>query len=125
MCPELPAIDAAIFPAYLDGLAAEDYKVDPAQVRAGYVGGLAARSALCAIPVEKLGQAPTAELTELFVDRLKLTRLMVDMAREVILPSQRHAAEGRASWPSATSSAMLCSRSALCHFRRRTAGEDR
>ena len=81
---ELPAIDAAIFPAYLDGLAAEDYKVDPAQVRAGYVGGLAARSALCAIPVEKLGQAPTAELTELFADRLKLTRLMVDMAREVI-----------------------------------------
>ncbi len=49
----LPAIDAEIFPAYLDGLAAEDYQVDPAQVRAGYVGSLAARSALCAIPVER------------------------------------------------------------------------
>jgi hypothetical protein len=81
---ELPAIDAAIFPAYLDGLAAEDYKVDPAQVRAGYVGGLAARSALCAIPVEKLGQPPTEELTQLCADRLRLTRLMLDMARDVL-----------------------------------------
>ena len=82
---ELPAIDAEIFPAYLDGLAAEDYKVDPAQVRAGYVGGLAARSALCAVPVERLGSEPaTADTMSLFVQRLRLTRLMVDMAREVI-----------------------------------------
>jgi hypothetical protein len=62
---QLAAIDAEIFPAYLDGLAEEDYKVDPARVRAGYVGSLAAHSALCAIPVEKLGlEAPTAGLTE-------------------------------------------------------------
>ena len=51
---QLAAIDAAIFPAYLDGLASEDYKADPAQVRLGYLGSLAARSALCAIPVELL-----------------------------------------------------------------------
>lgn len=81
---QLPAIDAEIFPSYLDGLAAEDYKVDPGQVRAGYVGSLAARSALCAIPVEKLGpEAPTAEVARLFVQRLRLTRLMLEMAREV------------------------------------------
>jgi hypothetical protein len=42
----ISAIDAEIFPAYLAGLAAEDYKVDPAKVRAGYLGSLAARSAL-------------------------------------------------------------------------------
>jgi hypothetical protein len=44
----IPDIDAEIFPAYLAGLAAEEYKADPAQVRAGYLGSLAARSALCA-----------------------------------------------------------------------------
>lgn len=81
---QLPAVDAEIFPAYLDGLAAEDYKVDPAQVRAGYVGSLAARSALCAIPVERLGSEPaSAETMALLVQRLQLTRLMLELAREV------------------------------------------
>jgi hypothetical protein len=81
---ELAAIDAEIFPAYLDGLAAEDYKVDPTQVRAGYVGGLAARSALCALPLERLGGSdPDGEIEALMVTRLRLTRVLVDMAREV------------------------------------------
>jgi hypothetical protein len=80
---ELPAIDAAIFPAYLDGLAAEDYQADPAQVRIGYVGSMAARSALCAIPVERLGQPPTEVQMQLFTDRLRLTRLMLEMAAEI------------------------------------------
>ena len=81
---ELAAIDAEIFPAYLDGLAAEDYKVEPAQVRAGYVGGLAARSALCALPLEQLGGSdPDGEIEALMTVRLRLTRVLVDMAREV------------------------------------------
>jgi hypothetical protein len=78
----LPAIDAEIFPAYLDGLAAEDYKADPAQVRAGYLGSLAARSALCALPFEELGQ-PTAEAEERFALRLRLTRQMLDLAGQL------------------------------------------
>jgi hypothetical protein len=81
---QLAAIDAEIFPAYLDGLAAEDYKVEPAQVRAGYVGGLAARSALCVLPLEKLGGSdPDGEIEALMTTRLRLTRVLVDMAREV------------------------------------------
>jgi hypothetical protein len=81
---ELAAIDAEIFPAYLDGLAAEDYKVEPSQVRAGYVGGLAARSALCALPLEQLsGPDPDGALDALMATRLRLTRVLVDMAREV------------------------------------------
>jgi Phosphotransferase enzyme family len=80
----LPAIDAEIFPAYLDGLAAEDYKADPAQVRAGYIGSLAARSALCAIPADQLAGQPTSdEILAMLVERLRLTRAMVDLAREV------------------------------------------
>ncbi len=81
---ELAAIDAEIFPAYLDGLAAEDYKVAPTQVRAGYAGGLAARSALCALPFEQLADPdPGGEIEALMTTRLRLTRVLVDMAREV------------------------------------------
>jgi hypothetical protein len=77
----IPAIDAEIFPAYLAGLAAEDYQVDPAQVRAGYLGSLAARSALCAIPFEALDNAvPGEQTTAMFAGRMKLTRLMLDLA---------------------------------------------
>jgi hypothetical protein len=87
---DLAAIDAQIFPAYLDGLAAEDYKVEPSQVRAGYVGGLAARSALCALPLEQLGgfdpdgeTGEIGEMVSLMTTRLRLTRVLVDMALEV------------------------------------------
>jgi hypothetical protein len=81
---ELAAIDAEIFPAYLDGLAAEDHKVEPTQVRAGYIGGLAARSALCALPLELLGDSdPDGQIQALMTSRLRLTRILVDMTREV------------------------------------------
>lgn len=81
------AIDAEIFPAYMAGLAAGDYKVDPAQVRAGYLGSLAARSALCAIPFEALENAvPGEQVVAMFAGRMKLTRLMLDMASETIGP---------------------------------------
>ena len=84
----LPAIDAEIFPGYLDGLDREGYHADPAQVRAGYLGSLAARSALCAMPVELLASGPasgpaSAAVTALFTRRLRLTRLMLDLARDM------------------------------------------
>jgi Phosphotransferase enzyme family len=81
---EIAAIDAEIFPAYLDGLACEDYEADAAQVRLGYVGSLAARSALCAIPVELLtGEPADAAVLALVIRRLRLTRLMLDLASEL------------------------------------------
>jgi hypothetical protein len=83
----IPAIDAQIFPAYLDGLAAEDYKADPAQVRAGYLGSLAARSALCAIPFETLENAvPDDHTAAMLAGRMELTRLMLDMTAETTGP---------------------------------------
>ena len=83
---ELPDIDAVIFPAYLDGLAADGYGVEPAVVRTGYIGGLAARSALCTLPVEMLGAAaPTEEITELLAQRLRLARVLVDMAAAIAI----------------------------------------
>jgi Phosphotransferase enzyme family len=79
----LPDIDAAIFPAYLDGLAAEDYPAVPAQVRAGYLGGLAARSALSALPLELLSRPPAKEAEAEFLHRLRLTRVMIDLTTEI------------------------------------------
>ena len=77
------AIDAEVFPAYLAGLTAEDYQVDPAQVRAGYLGSLAARSALCAIPFQALENAVPGEQTiAMLSERMKPTRLMLDMVAD-------------------------------------------
>lgn len=81
---ELAAIDAAIMPAYLEGLADEDYHVDPRLVRTGYLGGLTVRSALCAFPLERLSEGDlTDEQLAVFATRMRLTRVMVDLAREV------------------------------------------
>jgi hypothetical protein len=81
---ELAAIDSAIMPAYLEGLADEDYDVDARLVRTGYLGGLAARSALCALPLERLSEPDqTDEQLEFFASRMRLTRVMVDLAREI------------------------------------------
>jgi len=93
----LPAIDAAIFPAYLDGLAAEDYPAVPSQVRLGYLGGLAARSALSALPLELLSRPPDRQAQAEFLARLRLTRTMIDLTAEItaaepdFLPAGSHA----------------------------------
>jgi hypothetical protein len=81
---DLAAIDAAIMPGYLDGLADEDYDIDARLVRTGYLGGLAVRSALCALPLERLSQPDqTDEQLALFATRMRLTRVMVNLAGEV------------------------------------------
>jgi hypothetical protein len=79
----LAGIDAAIVPAYLDGLAAGDYPADPARVRLGYPGGLAARSAQCALPIERLSQPPAGKAEAVLLHRVRLTRAMSSFAAEV------------------------------------------
>jgi len=76
-------IDAAIFPAYLEGLAAEDYPAAPAQVRLGYIGALTARSALSALPLELLSRPPAHQAEAEFLSRLRLTRALIDLAAEI------------------------------------------
>ena len=76
-------IDAAIFPAYLEGLAAEDYPAVPAQVRLGYLGALAARSALSALPLELLSRPPSEQARAEFLGRLRLTRMLIDLTAEI------------------------------------------
>ena len=80
----LSDIDAAIFPAYLEGLAAEDYPAVAAQVRLGYLGALAARSALTALPLELLSRAPDEDAEAEFLHRLRLTRAMIGLTADAV-----------------------------------------
>ena len=88
---DLRAIDAAIFPVYLEGLAAEDYPAAPAQVRVGYIGALTARSALSALPLELLSRPPTKEAEVEFLGRLRLTRALSGFAAEITADEAEHA----------------------------------
>src|SRR5580704_2722149 len=90
----LPDIDAAIFPAYLEGLAAEDYRAVPAQVRLGYLGSLAARSALSALPLELLSRPPAQDAETEFLHRLRLTRALISMTADIIA-AEPESATGR------------------------------
>ena len=81
---DLSRIDAEIFEGYLDGLRDEGYDASPGDVRAGYLGGLAARSALCILPLELLGrEPPPADLQALFLRRLQLTRRLLDLTADI------------------------------------------
>ncbi len=84
---ELAAIDPVIFQGYLDGLTEEGYEVAPSVVRTGYIGGLAARSALCTLPMELLLASTEAadDTVTAFERGLRLARVLVDLAAE--LPS--------------------------------------
>lgn len=88
---DLAAIDTVILDGYLRGLRDEGHDADPGDVRAGYLGGLAARSALCLLPLERLGrEQPSAELEALFLRRLQLTRQVVDLTAEVWAARPQH-----------------------------------
>lgn len=80
---ELAGIADAMFPAYLEGLADDGYAADPADVRYGYTGSLTVRSALCSIPTELIEQPLTEVNRDLMANRLRLTRVLVDMAQSL------------------------------------------
>lgn len=79
---ELAAIDPVIFQGYLDGLRDEGYEMAASVVRSGYIGDLAARSALCTLPVELLsaGLEPADDTVTAFERGLRLARVLVDLA---------------------------------------------
>jgi hypothetical protein len=82
--------------------------VDEADVRYGYVGSLVVRSAVYALPVERLHDPFTPALTRLFADRARLARFITDLglaltrhesrtcsAERVSIPTQRLVREAR------------------------------
>ncbi|WP_404392215.1 phosphotransferase [Humibacillus xanthopallidus] len=83
---EIRAIDAVIFPAYLEGLADEGYAVGADDVRFGYLGSLFARSVFTALPSDELASSTVTgdELALLTLERVRLTRAMLDLTAPVI-----------------------------------------
>lgn len=79
----LPDILEAIVPAYAAGLAAEGYDEDPAVVRLGLIGSLTTRTALVALPFEMLDREHESQTEEMWVNQLRLTRYLVDLAAEL------------------------------------------
>ena len=83
---EITAIDEAVFPAYLEGLADEGYAVDADDVRFGYLGSLFARSLFTALPADELGSGDVADerLALLTLERVRLTRAMLDLTAPAV-----------------------------------------
>ncbi|WP_194909295.1 phosphotransferase [Catenulispora rubra] len=78
----LPVISSIILAAHADGLAAEGHDATRDQIRGGYLSGLVLRSAFSAIPLETLAGPPTDELVAFWTERLRMTRVLLDLADE-------------------------------------------
>jgi hypothetical protein len=76
---DLIALRDVVVPAYAGGLAAEGLAVPEADVRAAMDTTITLRSALTALPLERLGEPVTDELAAVFARRLELTRHLVDV----------------------------------------------
>ena len=75
----------AIVPAYLEGLRNEGVDADPADVRTGYVGSLLLRSGFTGPPLELLGRSDEPGIADLFGQRARYTRFLLDLRGEVRL----------------------------------------
>lgn len=84
---QLPELREILVPAYTTGLAREGLSVQESAVRYGMDGGLVVRSALTALPVERLHEPITDELAELVTARVHLTRYLVDLG--LAMPHER------------------------------------
>ncbi|MEJ7649976.1 MAG: phosphotransferase [Nakamurella sp.] len=73
---------APLVDAYTAGLAEGGLSTDAATVRTGFLAALACRSALTALPLDRLDEPDTPELRAHLNDRLRLTRAMLDLIRD-------------------------------------------
>jgi Phosphotransferase enzyme family len=76
---DLPAVHRVILPACTDGLAVGGMPVEAGDVEQGYLSGLLLRSGFTAIPLESLGAPAGEESISLWVDRLRMTRQILDL----------------------------------------------
>lgn len=79
----LPKILEAIVAAYVSGLATEGYAEEASVVRLGVIGSLATRTALVALPFEMLERDPESQPADRWLNQLRLTRYLVDLAAEL------------------------------------------
>lgn len=75
----LPEIHRAILPAYTAGLAGTGFSASAAQVQQGYLLSLLVRSLFTAVPLELLGEPDSPALRARLVDRIRLTRFLLNL----------------------------------------------
>lgn len=79
----LPAVQRVILRAFAAGLDDEGMAVGEDAIRYGYLGSMLARATFTALPLELLGAPPSEELAAFFEQRVRLTRVLVDLVSEV------------------------------------------
>jgi hypothetical protein len=77
---ELPALEAACLPAYVEGLAAEGVEVDLDVVRRAHALMMLLFAGLSAVPVELLDGPPTDDRVRIARERAGAARFMLDLA---------------------------------------------
>jgi hypothetical protein len=80
---DLPELHELVVQAYVAGLADEDYRLDEDVVRAGMNTGLSVRSAFTALPLDRLDEPITDDLSREFARRIELTHYLVDVGLQV------------------------------------------
>jgi len=80
----LPGVMDAIVPAFHDGLVSEGFVASLDQVRTGFAVSLLVRSMFTALPFERLAGPPSPDQTSHWIERIRLTRFMLDLAAEFV-----------------------------------------
>lgn len=80
----LPAVHNVIFKAFLKGLAEDGMQVTEEQVLYGYLGSLCARATFTALPLEQITKTTNDATLAMFEDRVRLTRVLVDLVSRVV-----------------------------------------
>lgn len=76
---ELSALEQAILPAYLAGLATDGVDADIAAVRRAFLGGLLVAKAFSALPLERLGGPADDGAAAFFLGRARYARYLVSL----------------------------------------------
>ncbi|WP_371404592.1 aminoglycoside phosphotransferase family protein [Kribbella sp. NBC_00662] len=83
LAPEaLPVVHRVILKAFQEGLKVEGMQVSEDDVLYGYLGSLLVRAAFTALPLELFGMPDASP--DLFLQRVQLTRAMVDLVSPII-----------------------------------------
>ena len=84
---EFAVLRELVIDRYHEGLVAEGFgSVTPNDVRAGLDGSLLLRSAFLSLPIGRLAEPMTPELTELFRQRVELTRFLLLLTAASLTP---------------------------------------
>jgi len=85
LAPEaLPLVHKTIFKAFLTGMAEDGMEASEEQVLYGYLGSLLARATFTALPLEQITKTTDDATLAMFEDRVRLTRVLVDLVSQVV-----------------------------------------